>query len=787
MKRLILTASILVGFLSPVWGQILPSANPEADSLALARVRARMDSIRQYRPTVALVLAGGGARGFAHLGVIKCLEEMGIPVDIVTGTSMGGLVAGIYSLGYNSAQLDSITRAIDWPVMMSDRVPDAYVAYRLRKQRERFLIKVPFGYDKEDLLAKMRSEQGRRAERMARQANLGSSDMLDEAVSRMGMGMPDGFLFGINIRNMLSSVSVGYQDSISFSTLPRAFACVATDMYSLTPKYWMGGQFTDALRSSMAIPFFFRAVRKDGAVLLDGALRNNYPADIARLMGADIIIGSEMSTPTEIEDLSNPLNIMFQGMDLLGAETFKPGLEMVDVNVNHPLEGYTVMSFDDSSVDDIIGQGYRNALSQKEKLQAVAEKVKASAPVQLPPAATNISNCKITVSDVLFNGITEKEQRHIINHRLYRKDGLYDRSDIEMLLGLIYGTGAFESVTYRLAGAAEPYTLIFDCQKGQVNEAAFGLHADTDELVYLAAHLGLGTRRLGGPRFTADIKVGGNPSVTLDAAIKPMLGIPTFGVQFSQKYTNMSFSTTNAAVSHRLLSLAVDAYVEDSRMTYGTMRAGLSAEMNPYEHYLAKGTETMGWDWKSHWHSAYGKVRVDTFDDGYFPTRGFRFLVDGRYCFKPSYWSNFTSLELAISPFEDFTIAPAVFSGWNSIPAYQMNPRHMVAVGGIRAGRYLEHQMPFFGFSTGFMACDSLSGTATVDLRYRFRRKNFVTLRGGLFQDSPSYKSFFSNPLTAWAVGAEYARQSVLGPIKIAAQWCDLTGLSATMTVGFDF
>ena len=787
MKRFLITTSIVLGLSFTAGAQILPSADPHADSLALASVRARMDSIRQYRPTVALVLAGGGARGFAHLGVIRCLEEMGIPVDIVTGTSMGGLVAGMYSLGYNWKQLDSITRAIDWPIMMSDRVPDAYVAYRLRKDRERFLIKVPFGYDKEDLLAKRTSEQGKRAERMAREANIGTSDMLDEAVSRAGMGMPDGFLFGINIRNMLSSVSVGYQDSLSFNRLPRAFACVATDMYSLTPKYWLGGQFSDALRSTMAIPFFFRAVRKDGAVLLDGALRNNYPADIAREMGADIVIGSEMSTPLSMDELGNPVNLLFQGMDLLGTETFYPGIDMADVNINHPLEGYTVMSFDDKSVDDIIGQGYQNALSQKEKLEVVAQKVRSRQDIPRPATATNISYTKIKVDQVLFNGITDKEQKHLINHRLFRKDGMYDRKDIEMLLGLIYGTSAFESVTYHLTGTGEPYTLVFDCQKGQVNDAAFGLHADTDEQVYIAAHLGLGTRRLFGPRFIADIKVGGNPSVTLDAAVKPMLGIPSFGVCFNQKYTSMSFSTKEASVNHKLLSLGLDGYVEDSRMTYGTMRAGISAEINPYEHYLSAGKETMTWDWSKIWYSAYGKLRVDTFDDGYFPTKGFRFQVDGRYCFDPSYWSNFTLLEIAVTAFDNFTIQPSLFSGWNSIDPTLMNPRHTVAVGGIRAGRYIEHQMPFFGFASGFMVCSSLSGSATLDLRYRFLRKNFVTLRGGLFQDSPSYKVFFKSRPTAWAAGLEYARQAIVGPIRIGAQWCNITGFSASMTVGFDF
>lgn len=142
---------------------------------------------------------------------------------------------------------------------------------------------------------------------------------------------------------------------------------------------------------------------------------------------------------------------------------------------------------------------------------------------------------------------------------------------------------------------------------------------------------------------------------------------------------------------------------------------------------------------------------------------------------------------MAYSPFENITILPAFFAGWNSIPAERMNPRHAVAVGGIKAGRYLEHQMPFFGFSSGFLKCNSLSGTATLDLRFCFARKNFLTLRGGLFQDSPSYKEFLTSGVTAWAAGVEYARQSILGPLRIGAQWCDLTGFSASMSVGFDF
>lgn len=194
------------------------SVDPEADSLAFLRVRARMDSIRQYRPTVAVVLAGGGARGMSHLGVLRYMEELGIPVDLIGGTSMGGLVAGLYSMGYSASQLDSLVRSFDWPVMMSDKVPDSYSSYKRRKNAERFALTIPFHYGKEEAKAKA-IKQADYLKNIA-ESETSSSDVLNETIGKLGLGIPDGFLFGYNVRNTLSSVSVGYQDSLAFDSLP---------------------------------------------------------------------------------------------------------------------------------------------------------------------------------------------------------------------------------------------------------------------------------------------------------------------------------------------------------------------------------------------------------------------------------------------------------------------------------------------------------------------------------------------------------------------------------------
>ncbi len=808
MKKLVSALVLALAITGPAYSQILPSATPEADSIAFAKVRARMDSIRQYRPTVGLVLTGGGAKGLAHLGTIKMLEELGIPVDIVTGTSMGGLVGGLYAMGYTPAQLDSLVRDIQWPVMMSDRVPNAFVSYRLRKFREKYMVRIPFHYDGEDLENRIRKE--RQFDKLAKESGNGSSDMLRESVNKMGMGMPDGFLYGLNVRNVLSSVSVGYQDSISFATLPIPFACVATDLYTLTPKYWTSGHITDALRSTMAIPFYFRAVRKNNEILLDGGMRDNYPVDIAKAMGADIIIGSDVTNPRGMDDLNSVGDFVFQTITLLSIETSNEAKKLLDLNVHHELKGYNMLSFDEKSVDDIINQGYENAKSNKEALEEIANLVVGKTDPGLPrhAPAVNLSQKKVKVDTVIFTGIRDNERGSLLRRIDYPSDGMYDRNTVERLLNKIYGTNAFEAVTYHMQGASEPYSLVFECQKGQVNEISLGLHADTDEFVSAGVSLGLGTRRLSGPRLLTELKLGTNPSLTIDASLKSGIGLPTIGLAARARLINVSFGH-GADQNDRLFKTALDFYVEDARMRKGSMRAGLTAEMDPYEQYLGLGTYWRGWDWKSYWLSAFANFKIDTFDDGYFPTKGVRITMDGRYVFKgytidldpyyaldpemttpdgkvPGYVVASAGLEGAFSIVKNFTVLPKVYFGYMSLHPDYVNPYHTVASGGFLRNRYTEHQLPFFGLPVGYRTCYNYTYVVQLDLRYRFARKNYITARCGAHVSDPVFKELF-NQVPIRALGVEYARQSVIGPLRLAVQWNSIYGMNMFASIGFDF
>ena len=794
---------------------IAPSVNPEEDSLAVVRVRAKMDSIRQYRPTVAVVLGGGGARGMAHLGVLRYIEEMGIPVDLVGGTSMGGLVSGLYSLGFGAEYLDSLVRAIDWTVMMSDKIPDSFQTYKVRRNKERFALTVPFHYDDEDM--RSRIDRQTRFNKNYEQSDTRTGDMSREMMAKVGMGLPDGFLFGYNVRNTLSSVTVGYQDSLAFDKLPVPFFCVATDMLSLNEKNWTAGSLVDAMRSTMAIPGYFRPVRLEGMVLVDGGTRNNFPVDIAKAMGADIVIGSEMPTPRNLADLGGLANLIMQNITLMSVDICEANRKNTDLLLQHELKGYTMLSFDSASVDDIIAQGYAKAVENKEAFEKIAKRVGAVPGAQAPERrqAIDLAKHKVRIGEIRYEGVTEKESKYIISPALLPRDQMYGRAEIESVLSALYGTKAFESVTYRISGEQEPYTLIFDCQKGQTNEAGVGLHVDLDEAIYLGAHLGIGTRRLSGLRFISEIKAGQVSLLDMDLSYKPLAQLPVFGVAWKNSYRNFSYRIDDDSQARAFskaryngVNTRLELYAEDAQMVYGNVRFGAAYDMEPYENYLDDQMHWQGWDFRSRWFSTFASLRYDTFNESYFPTRGFRLTLDTRYVFDgysiyledegmeagehyegevPPYSVGTVHASAALPLGRVVVLQPSVYAGWQTEQPGHMNFIHTLAAGGTQAGRYIDNQIPFFGFSQGFYVCDNFAATAQMDVRFRLNHKNFLTLRGGVFQNKSALADLVRTRPTAYAVGAEFGQKTIIGPMKLGAQWCDMTGFSVALSIGFDF
>ena len=782
-------------------GLVMPSVDPVADSIAISAVRARMDSIRKHRPTVAVVLGGGGARGMAHIGMLKYLEERGIPVDLIGGTSMGGLVSGLYALGYDAPYLDSLVKAIDWTVMMSDKVPDSYQSYKRRKHNERFALNVPFHYETEDALARLKKEMN--LDKAMNGVKTHSSDMGAEVMTKLGMGLPDGFLLGYNVRNTLSSVSVGYQDSISFRELPIPFYCVATDMYSMSEKNWTSGTLVDALRSTMAIPFYFRPVRTQGMVLSDGGTRNNFPVDIARAMGADIVIGSEMPVPRSLMELSSLVSLVMQNISMMSSDAARVNRKNTDILLQHELPGYNMLSFDDESVRDIIQQGYDLAAANKEQFDEIARKVGAPQPRKVThPRAIDLGQQKIHIGSIDVEGISDEEEAMLLGSRFIPKSGLYGRSEIEAFISYLYGTRAFESVTYRIEGDEEPYALIFDCRKGQTHDLSAGVHIDNDEIVYASLFLGLNTRKLSGWQLSTALKVGNNPILTVEGAYKPLGHLPIIGLGLNARM----IQENGAEVTRSETYPRLDLFIEDARLVYGKMRAGISAETNSILGYNSYDGRTLHWDAKHGRLSAFANLCLDTFDESYFPTKGFRMSVNARYMFygKQEGWDEVTDSP-AYSPIKPyfvglsslsgamtsgrFTFIPHLYFGFTNATPNAIHPMHRLAAGGLVAGRYYDNQIPYFGTVRGCRTYTGFILSPQADIQFQLNRKNFLTARGALLGDNLKFSQIFRDELTppAYAFGLEFGRKTIAGPLKVGVVWDRNSHFNGYFSFGYDF
>jgi NTE family protein len=208
--------------------------DPKADSAAVASMRQRMDEIRKYRPTVALVLSGGGAKGAAHIGVIDYIEKLGIPVDMVLGTSMGGLIGGLYALGYTTDQMDSLVRNMDWDWALTDKLARKYISYSDMRYKEKYLLSIPFFYER-DYFRMMRQPGGNfDSSQMNDVLHIGAdqNDGADFFRKNLLGSLPSGYIYGQNVSNLISSLSIGYQDPMDFQDLPVPYVCIAADMVS---------------------------------------------------------------------------------------------------------------------------------------------------------------------------------------------------------------------------------------------------------------------------------------------------------------------------------------------------------------------------------------------------------------------------------------------------------------------------------------------------------------------------------------------------------------------------
>ena len=272
--------------------------------------------------------------GLAHIGVLRWLEEHHIPVDIVAGTSMGGLVGGVYATGKSPAEVRTLVEGIDWDQMLSDGVPYRDLSIRRKEDAAEYPIAIQLGWDK-------------------------------------GLAFQGGYKAGQQVQLLLDKIALPYSTVQNFDDLPIPFGCVATDLVSGREHVFRSGSLGLALRATMSLPGVFAPVRTNDAIYADGGLIDNLPVDVARQMGADITLAVYLETaPIKATEKFTSVGVLGRGISVMIAANELRSMQQTDILVSVPLQDFSTMDYSKSK--DLIQKGYDAAQSKATILEKLS-------------------------------------------------------------------------------------------------------------------------------------------------------------------------------------------------------------------------------------------------------------------------------------------------------------------------------------------------------------------------------------------------------------------------------
>lgn len=387
-------------------------------------------------PRVGIVLSGGGAKGLAHIGVLKVIDSLGVRVDYIAGTSMGAAVGGLYASGYTAKQLDSIFKIIDFDILLGDKVPRPSRTFQERKNSEKYAFSVP--------------------------------------IDNFKIQLPSSISRGQNLFNLFTKLTLDVSSASDFSNLPIPFYCMATDMETGDSVILEKGNLAEAILISNTLPTLFQPVENDGRLLMDGGISNNYPIEHLKTKDLDFIIGvsveDNLLSKDEIKSISD---IFTQINNFRSNDELIKKINCTDLLIEPNIEDFSIISFNKG--DEIIKSGEVEALSFSNKLKAIAKKqnFKKVSKVILPLDTLNFNKVKIL-------GNEKYTDSYVFGKLRFRRNGVVSFDEFSTGVNNLLATNNFDSFRYTFKPvSSNSYDLIGNIKEAKNTKLLkLGLHYD---------------------------------------------------------------------------------------------------------------------------------------------------------------------------------------------------------------------------------------------------------------------------------------------------------------------
>ncbi len=712
------------------------------------------------RLKVGVVLSGGGAKGMAHIGVLKVIEESGVKVDYIGGTSMGAIVASLYASGYSATQLDSLFRNLDFAALIQDDIPRSSKSFYEKENDERYALTLPF--------------------------------------DKFKVSTPEAFSGGQNVYNLLARFLYHVKDVKEFDKLPIPFLCVATDAESGKEVVLKEGYLPKAVAASSALPSLFEPTIIDDTILIDGGIVNNYPIDEVRAMGADVIIGSDVQVELlPKEELSSALQILEQINNYRTANDMQSKSMKTDIYIQPDISEFSLIDF--QLYSEIFESGEIAAKEQLDELKKVSrfQNIRKEKVQTVSPQDT------LVINHLIINDSLENYSRGYIKGKLRFELGQKITFEkFQQGINNLSATGNFKTIKYEMINNGHGEDLLLKL-KETPNRTFLKIGAHYDDLYKSAALLNMTRKNLltRDDVSSLDLVLGDNLRYNyqyyIDKGSYWSFGVNSRFNDFEREI-DLALITTNfeqpPGVSLRNINFAVSDFtnqiyvqtgfkeefaitlgVEQKYLKYSTRT--LTAQGDEINNQSARIENDRVFFEKSNYYSAFGQLKLDTYNDRYYPTKGLFF--DGQvnfYAFSSDFNDNFKQFAVAKARMGmAFPILKNISLNLETEGGFKLGTSQVTsfdfALGGY-GNNLINNFVPFFGYD--FLALPGNSYVKAYSrFDYEFIRKNHILFAANVaIVDDDLFRTgdWFTTPnFSGYAVG--YGLESFLGPVQAFYAW----------------
>jgi NTE family protein len=687
-------------------------------------------------PKIALVLSGGGAKGFAHIGVLKVLEEEGIPIDIIVGTSVGSIVGGLYSIGYSATEIETMAKEQNWPKLLSDVIPRRYLSTTDKAEKQRYIISLPFNEQKK-------------------------------------LTLPKSLVNGQNVLNLFCGLAGNVPNNADFSSFPISFACIGTDLETGKEVVIDNGFLPTAIFSSMAIPGAFLPGEHNGRTMIDGGIVNNFPTDVAKKMGADIIIGVDISSKLFTRDEIKSMGDMFnQLLSFYTIEKDSINNSICDIVIRPDMTGYNPASFSDKAVDTLINRGMASTYGvideiRKIKSNYILSKTGESRKLIMPE--------RWLIKGITLSGKYSLDDKLLINTLSLEVPGSYSHDKIKDAIDKLYGYGSFSQIYYNLIEEPDGNILNLTLKGKRVAKLNIGAKLNsTDAMAVMLNATKKDYRRAIG-LLSISAEISSNPGGSILAEIRKK-NLPSIGVEIKGKYRRYDiYNEEEKEYSTDLFYLSGSAYIYKSFRNIVNLGAGIKQEYFNGDVFTRNvDEEPINIRNEASITNYFAYLSMDNLDDYYFPTKGVDFYSEFSFADNLNIGGDVTPIVLvrmrSIIPLSKNLSLLVNLYGRSIFNEEGTDYKSNIA-GGEYHSLYFDNHLPFLGIPP-IILLNQHAFIAYSGLRVNIAKVHYITVAGNFLAHNNELDNFDTYE-TVWGGGITYSVKSGLGPLEFTLGFSD--------------